>query len=325
MDQEAIEAVAAADAAGEPLLVIGGGSNLVIGDSGFDGTVLRILTRSVVVRDRGDRAELVAAAGEPWDELVARCVGDGLAGVECLAGIPGFTGATPIQNVGAYGQQVADAIVSVRAYDRTARDVVELSSRQCAFAYRTSGLRRNPRYVVLGVRFALERSTAGRPVRYPELARTLGVGPGGRPPLLAVHDAVLALRRRKGMLVDPCNPDSRSAGFFFLNPVLSAEEYLDLERRVAQRLSGHLRPPAWPEAHGRIKTSAAWLIERAGFDRGYGEGRVGISSKHTLALINRGGATTAELLGLARKLRSGVLEAFGVQLEPEPTLVGIAL
>ena len=325
MDQEAIEAVAAADAAGEPLLVIGGGSNLVIGDSGFDGTVLRILTRSVVVRDRGDRAELVAAAGEPWDELVARCVGDGLAGVECLAGIPGFTGATPIQNVGAYGQQVADAIVSVRAYDRTARDVVELSSRQCAFAYRTSGLRRNPRYVVLGVRFALERSTAGRPVRYPELARTLGVGPGGRPPLLAVHDAVLALRRRKGMLVDPCNPDSRSAGSFFLNPVLSAEEYLDLERRVAQRLGGHLRPPAWPEAHGRIKTSAAWLIERAGFDRGYGEGRVGISSKHTLALINRGGATTAELLGLARKLRSGVLEAFGVQLEPEPTLVGIAL
>ena len=324
-DQEAIEAVAAADAAGEPLLVIGGGSNLVIGDSGFDGTVLRILTRSVVVRDRGDRAELVAAAGEPWDELVARCVGDGLAGVECLAGIPGFTGATPIQNVGAYGQQVADAIVSVRAYDRTARDVVELSSRQCAFAYRTSGLRRNPRYVVLGVRFALERSTAGRPVRYPELARTLGVGPGGRPPLLAVHDAVLALRRRKGMLVDPCNPDSRSAGSFFLNPVLSAEEYLDLERRVAQRLGGHLRPPAWPEAHGRIKTSAAWLIERAGFDRGYGEGRVGISSKHTLALINRGGATTAELLGLARKLRSGVLEAFGVQLEPEPTLVGIAL
>ena len=143
--------------------------------------------------------------------------------------------------------------------------------------------------------------------------------------MLAVHDAVLALRRRKGMLVDPRNPDSRSAGSFFLNPVLSAEEYLDLEHRVAQRLGGHLRPPAWPEAHGRVKTSAAWLIERAGFDRGYGEGRVGISSKHTLALVNRGGATTAELLGLARKLRSGVLEAFGVQLEPEPTLVGIAL
>ncbi len=324
-DQEAITAVAAADATGEPLLVIAGGSNLVVADSGFDGTVLRILTRSVVVRDQGDRVELVAAAGEPWDELVARCVGDGLAGIECLAGIPGFTGATPIQNVGAYGQQVADTIVSVRAYDRTARAVVELSSRQCAFAYRTSRLRRSARYVVLGVRFALERSAVGRPVRYPELARALGIELRDRPPLLEAHDAVLALRRRKGMVIDPRDPDSRSAGSFFLNPVLSTEEHLRLERRVPRRLGGQVRPPAWPEAHGRIKTSAAWLIERAGFDRGYGEGRVGISSKHTLALVNRGGATTTELLGLARELRSGVLEAFEVLLEPEPTLVGVAL
>ena len=324
-EQEVLEAVATADARGEPLLVIAGGSNLVIADAGFDGTVLRIIPRGVVVKDRGDRVELRVAAGEPWDALVARCVADGLAGIECLAGIPGFTGATPIQNVGAYGQQVADTIISVRVYDRKARAVVELTGRQCAFAYRTSRLRRSARYVVLGVSFALERSAVGRPVRYPELARALGIELGDRPPLLAVHGAVLALRRRKGMVIDPRDPDSRSAGSFFVNPVLSAEEFLHLGRRVAQRLGAQVRPPAWPEAHGRIKTSAAWLIEWAGFDRGYGEGRVGISSKHTLALVNRGGATSAELLSLARELRGGVLEAFGLGLEPEPTLVGAAL
>ena len=326
-EEEIVDAVAGADAAGEPLLVIAGGSNLVIADAGFDGTVLRILTGGVAVNDRDDRVELVAAAGEPWSELVARCVADGLAGIECLAGIPGSTGATPIQNVGAYGQQVADTIVSVRVYDREARAVVELTAGQCAFAYRTSRLRGCARYVVLDVSFAIERSPIGRPLRYPELARALGIEPGDRPPLPAAHDAVLALRRRKGMVIDPSNrdPDSRSAGSFFLNPVLSAEEYVDLERHVANHLGEDVRPPAWPEEHGHIKTSAAWLIERAGFDRGYGAGRVGISNKHTLALVNRGGATTAELLSLARELRRGVLEAFGIRLEPEPTLVGVAL
>jgi UDP-N-acetylmuramate dehydrogenase len=284
-----------------------------------------MLTRGIEVNEQGDRVEIVVAAGEPWDELVARCVGEGLAGIECLAGIPGLAGATPIQNVGAYGQQVSDTIVSVRVYDRATPAVVELSALQCAFAYRTSRFRRCSRSVVLSVRFALERSAVGRPVGYPELARALGVEAGDRPPLPAARDAVLALRRRKGMVIDPGDPDSRSAGSFFLNPVLSAEQYLDLERRVSERLGEEVRPPTWPETDGRTKTSAAWLIERAGFDRGYGEGRVGISSKHTLALINRGGATTAELLDLARRLRNGVLEAFGVQLEPEPTLVGIAL
>jgi UDP-N-acetylmuramate dehydrogenase len=324
-EEEVLEAVAAVDAAGEPLLVIAGGSNLVIADAGFDGTVLRILTRGAAVKGGGDRVELVAAAGEPWDDLVSRCVADGLAGIECLAGIPGFVGATPIQNVGAYGQQVADTIVSVRAYDRKARAVVELTGAQCAFAYRTSRFRRCARYVVLRVSFGLERSAVGRPVRYEQLARALGIEPGDTPPLLAVHGAVLALRRRKGMIIDPCDPDSRSAGSFFLNPVLSPEEFLAFERRLARRLGDQVRPPVWPEVDGRIKTSAAWLIERAGFYRGYGKGRVGISSKHTLALVNRGGASTAELLSLARELRGGVLEAFGLGLEPEPTLVGAAL
>jgi len=324
-EEEVLEAVAAVDAAGEPLLVIAGGSNLVIADAGFDGIVLRILTRGAAVKGGGDRVELVAAAGEPWDDLLSRCVADGLAGIECLAGIPGFVGATPIQNVGAYGQQVADTIVSVRAYDRKARAVVELTGAQCAFAYRTSRLRRCARYVVLRVSFGLERSAVGRPVRYAQLARALGIELGDRPPLLAVHGAVLALRRRKGMVIDPCDPDSRSAGSFFLNPVLSPEEFLAFERRVTRRLGDQVRPPVWPEADGRIKTSAAWLIERAGFHRGYGKGRVGISSKHTLALVNRGGASTAELLSLARELRGGVLEAFGLGLEPEPTLVGAAL
>jgi UDP-N-acetylmuramate dehydrogenase len=324
-NEEVVEAVAAADANDEPLLLIGGGSNLVVADVGFDGTAVQVLTRGVSVKDRGDRVELLVAAGEPWDELVARCAADGLAGIECLAGIPGFTGATPIQNVGAYGQQVADTIVSVRAYDRDARAVMNLAGKQCGFAYRTSMFRHSARYVILDVTFALDRSAIARPVRYAELASALNIDLGGRPALLAVHDAVLALRRRKGMVIDPCDPDSRSAGSFFLNPVLTAEEFTALGRRATQRAGDQVHPPAWPEAQGRIKTSAAWLIERAGFHRGYGRGRVGISSKHTLALVNRGGATTAELLALAHELRTGVLKTFGVTLDPEPTLVGVEL
>lgn len=337
-DEQVIDAVSAADAAGEPLLVIGGGSNLVIGDEGFDGTAVRILTRGVnagesdgrlrpQVEDgeRDGRVLLRAAAGEPWDELVARCVGQGLAGVECLSGIPGLTGATPIQNVGAYGQQVSETIVSVRAYDRQAQTVVDLPGRDCGFAYRASVFRRCARWVVLGVSFALERSTRARPIRYPELARALGVKLGERPPITAVREAVLSLRRSKGMVLDPHDPDSRSVGSFFLNPVLSTAQFDVFTRRVAQRLGPDAQPPGWPDGDGRVKTSAAWLIEQAGFHRGYGQTRVGISGKHTLALVNRGEATTAELVALAQELRTRVLEAFGVRLEPEPTLVGVEL
>ncbi|MGH2889712.1 MAG: UDP-N-acetylmuramate dehydrogenase [Solirubrobacteraceae bacterium] len=323
-DEQVIEAVTTADRAGEPLLVIAGGSNLVIADAGFDGTALRIGTRGVTIEDRDDRARLTAAAGEPWDELVSRCVGEGLAGCECLSGIPGSVGAVPIQNVGAYGQQVSETIVSVRAYDRETGRVVALGHDDCGFGYRTSHLRHSARHVVLDVTFELARSPLAQPVRYPELARALELDPGAQPPLAAVRAAVLALRSRKGMVLDPGDPDSVSAGSFFVNPILSSQRFARLERRAAERLGPDARPPAWPEAGG-IKTSAAWLIERAGFDRGFGVGRVGLSSKHTLALVNRGGATAEELIGLARQVRLGVQEAFEVALEPEPTLVGISL
>jgi UDP-N-acetylmuramate dehydrogenase len=329
--EQAIAAVAGADAAGEPVLVLGGGSNLVIADDGFPGTVVRIVTRGVSVAGAGDAGDgdaavrLTVAAGEPWDELVAGLVADDLAGVETLSGIPGQTGATPIQNVGAYGQQVSDTIVAVRAYDRQAGEVVELTGAQCGFTYRSSIFRHSDRHLLLEVTYGLDRSAAACPIRYPELARALGVGPGERPPLAEVREAVLELRRGKGMLIDPDDPDSVSAGSFFTNPILSAERFGELERRAVQRLGDGEPPPGWPEADGRVKTSAAWLIERAGVHRGYGEGRAGISNKHTLALVNRGGATTAELLGLAREVRERVRSAFGVTLAPEPTLIGVEL
>ncbi|MGE5286149.1 MAG: UDP-N-acetylmuramate dehydrogenase [Micromonosporaceae bacterium] len=323
-EDQVLETAATADAADEPLLVIAGGSNLVIADAGFDGTALRIRTRGVSVRKQDGRFRLTAAAGEPWDDLVARCGADGLAGLECLSGIPGSTGATPIQNVGAYGQQVSDTVVSVRAYDRPARCLIDLMPEQCSFAYRSSAFRHTARYVVLEVTFELDRSRLAAPIRYPELARTLGVAPGARPPLTGVREAVLELRSRKGMVIDAHDPDSVSAGSFFLNPILSAEAFNALERRVAERLSS-ARPPAWPDEDGAVKISAAWLIERAGFHRGYGAGRAGISSKHTLALVNRGGASTAELITLAREIRDGVQQTFGITLQPEPTLVGVTL
>jgi UDP-N-acetylmuramate dehydrogenase len=269
------------------------------------------------------RAEV--AAGEPWDNVVARCVSEGLAGIECLSGIPGSTGATPIQNVGAYGQEVSTTISSVRVYDREGGKVVELPPSQCGFAYRTSAFKHSDKHVVLAVTFELERAQTARPVQYAELARTLDVELGDRAPLAEVREAVLALRRRKGMVIDPDDPDSVSAGSFFVNPILSREEFGALERRTVDQLGEGTEPPRWPEAEGRMKTSAAWLIERAGFHRGYGQGRVGVSNKHTLALVNRGGGTTKELLSLARELRDGVRDRFGVTLRPEPTLVGVEL
>jgi UDP-N-acetylmuramate dehydrogenase len=249
----------------------------------------------------------------------------GLSGVECLSGIPGSTGATPIQNVGAYGQDVSETITSVLAYDRRTRAIVDLDPAQCGFGYRTSAFKGANRHVVLQVSFGLARSPLARGIRYAELARTLSVDAGERPPLSAVRDAVLELRRGKGMVLDPGDPDSVSAGSFFLNPNLSREDFAALERRAGERLGEGTRVPVWPDADGCVKTSAAWLIERAGFHRGYGEGRAGISSKHTLAIVNRGGASSAELVALAREMRDGVKAAFGVSLRPEPTLVGVEL
>ena len=316
-EAEVVEAVRAADASGEPVLVLGGGSNVVLPDEGFPGTVVRIAARGLAARRDGDRVLLDAAAGEDWEGFVATCVADRLVGVEALSGIPGLVGGSPVQNVGAYGQEVSQTITSVRAYDRTTGTVDVLTAAQCAFAYRHSVFKGAPgRWVVLAVQFGLGEGELSAPVRYAELARRLGVEVGQRAPLGDVRDAVLALRRGKGMVVDPADPDSRSAGSFFTNPLLTADELASLRQRV------DADPPAWPEPDGRTKVSAAWLIERAGFAKGYGDGPVGISSKHTLALVHRGGGTAADLRRVAREVRDGVERAFGVRLVPEPVVVG---
>jgi UDP-N-acetylmuramate dehydrogenase len=323
-EEEVVEAVRAADAAGERLLVMAGGSNLVVADEGFAGTVVRIATQGVRRRQAGDAVELEVQAGEDWDALVAACVADGLAGVECLAGIPGSTGATPVQNVGAYGQEVAETITSVRVLDRATGAVADMPAAECGFRYRSSVFKRDDRWVVLAVTFRLAPAAESGPLRYGELARALGVAPGDGAPPPVVREAVLGLRRAKGMVIDGADPDSVSAGSFFTNPILDAGAFAALEGRVAERLGPGVRPPAFPEPDGGVKTSAAWLIERAGFHRGHGDGRAGISTKHTLALVNRGGATTAELVAVAREVAGGVRAAFGVELTPEPVLVGTA-
>jgi UDP-N-acetylmuramate dehydrogenase len=315
-EQAVVDAVRTADESGDELLVMSGGSNVVVADEGFPGTVLRIVTRGVA----RDGTALEVAAGEPWDPFVADCVAGGLAGVECLAGIPGSVGATPIQNVGAYGQEVAETIAAVRVFDRTRAAIDELEPAACGFTYRSSAFKRDlGRWVVLAVRYVLEASGLSAPIRYAELARALGVELGERAPLADVRAAVLALRRGKGMVLDPDDPDTVSAGSFFTNPVLDAAAFADLKARAGAE------PPAWPQDDGHVKTSAAWLIERAGFHRGDGNpGGIAISSKHTLALTNRGAGTTAELVALAREIAGGVREAFGVELTPEPVFVGHA-
>jgi UDP-N-acetylmuramate dehydrogenase len=310
-EPELLEAVRGA---AEPVLVLAGGSNVVIADAGFPGTVVHVATRGV----ERDGERLVVQAGEPWDPLVAACVAEGLQGFECLSGIPGSAGATPIQNVGAYGQEVSETVEWVRVLDRATDEVRELPAGECGFRYRSSVFRRRDRWVVLAVAFRLRRAERSGPLRYAELARALGIDVGDTAPLGEVREAVLALRRAKGMVIDPADPDSVSVGSFFTNPVLSAAEFAALRERAGDT------PPAWPEHDGRVKTSAAWLIQSAGFHRGERRGRVAISSKHTLALVNRGGATAAELVGLAREIAAGVRARFGVELVPEPVLVGLS-
>jgi len=320
---EVAQSVRDAAAAGEPALVLGGGSNVVIADAGFPGTV--ILIRSRGLRVRASDAETVTvrvAAGEPWDAVVAAAVDAGWSGLECLSGIPGAAGATPIQNVGAYGQEVAETITAVQVLDRHADQVRWMSPRECGFGYRTSVFKRADRWVVLAVEFRLRRSTESAPLRYAELARALAVAPGARAPLTAVRQAVLGLRASKGMVLDPADPDTRSVGSFFTNPVLDPAAF-----RALRAAAGEV--PSWPEPDGRVKVSAAWLIERAGFTKGYagadGDAGVAISAKHTLALTHRGGGSTAALLRLAREIRDGVEGRYGIRLEPEPVLVNCVL
>jgi UDP-N-acetylmuramate dehydrogenase len=319
--QKPDEAIATLRSATEPVLVLAGGSNVVVADSGFPGTVVLLRTRGIDLLERHQHGVTVrVAAGESWDDFVAHTVAAGWAGVECLSGIPGSAGATPIQNVGAYGQEVADTIVGVEAYDRLTDEVVEIAPEECRFAYRSSMFKYNDRWVVLSVRFRLTISGESTPVRYAELARALGVEVGATVTLERAREAVLRLRAGKGMVLDAGDPDTWSVGSFFTNPVLSSAAFDALRERAGAE------PPSWPAADGTVKVSAAWLIERAGFRRGFGgTDGVAISTKHTLALTNRGGGTTGALLELARVIRNGGQDRFGGTLHPEPVLVNCEL
>jgi UDP-N-acetylmuramate dehydrogenase len=316
-EAELIAEVAACDSAGEPVLVLGGGSNLVVDDAGFDGTVVAVRIAGVDVADDGcGGLSVTVAPGEDWDAFVVRAIGEDWRGVECLSGIPGRCGAVPMQNVGAYGQEVSQSIASVRTYDRVRQRQVTYAAADCRFGYRTSRFKREPdRHLILGVTFQFARGDLSAPLAYAELARRLDAPLGSRRPSADVRDAVLDLRRGKGMVLDPDDHDTWSAGSFFTNPILDAAE---AERLPAQA-------PRWPVEDGRVKTSAAWLIERAGYGKGYGDGEVRLSSKHTLALTNRGSASTADLVRLAREIRNGVEARFGVRLVNEPVLVGVEL
>jgi UDP-N-acetylmuramate dehydrogenase len=302
---ELVDAVRDADESRRPLLVLGGGSNVVAPDQGWPGDV--VLVRSHGIERSGDA--LTVQAGHDWDALVAHTVENQLAGIEALSGIPGSTGATPIQNVGAYGQEVAQTVTAVRVYDRAEKSERTLTPEQCGFAYRDSRLKREPsRFVVLEVDFALHPGSRSRPVGYAELARTLGVEIGESAPLADVRDAVLELRRGKGMVWDPSDPDSRSAGSFFTNPIVAQEQAVE-------------GCPSWPAGDGSVKLSAAWLVQHAGFGRGTRQGNVGTSSRHSLALTTEPGATAAELMAFAGRVIEAVRDQFGVTLVPEPTAV----
>jgi len=319
-----IDAVSACDDAGEPLLVLGGGSNLLVADEGFPGAVVHVVTEGFEVTDVDPRGavQVRVAAGLPWDDVVELAVSRGWSGIEALSGIPGSTGAVPVQNVGAYGQDVAGAIVTVRAWDRQESRVRILANLDCEFGYRRSRFkeeryRGGPRFVVLEVALQLWTSELSAPVGYAELARTLGIEVGDQAPSVAVREAVLALRRGKGMVVDGADPDTWSAGSFFTNPILT-------EADAARLLP--VEAPRWPVGNGLVKTSAAWLIEQAGYGKGYGlPGPASLSTRHTLALTNRGSASAADLLVLARTVRDGVRGSFGIELVPEPVLVGCSL
>jgi UDP-N-acetylmuramate dehydrogenase len=324
---DVVDAVREVDDADEPLLVLGGGSNLVVADAGFAGSVVRLATDGVTVEpaDLGDGVLVRVAAGVVWDEFVARAVAEGWSGVEALSGIPGSTGATPVQNVGAYGQEVAQTIESVRVWDRAQQEVRTLASSDCRFTYRHSVFKASSRFVVLDVLFRLVPSELSQPVGYADLARQLGVDVGKRVPLADAREAVLRQRRNRGMVLDEDDHDTWSCGSFFTNPILSAHRFAALESRAATRLGpAASAPPRFADPDGNVKTSAAWLIDKAGFEKGFalpGSGAA-LSTKHTLAITNRGDATAAEVAALARHLQAGVHDAFGVTLVNEPVFVG---
>ena len=319
-DEAALEtALRWARARSVPLRVLGGGSNLVVADRGVEALVVRIALRGVTSRPANGAVEVTAAAGEPWDDFVRLTVERGWAGLECLSGIPGLVGATPMQNVGAYGQEVSDTITRVRALDTRGGQVIEVPAAECGFAYRDSAFkRREPgRFVVLAVTYRL--TPGGAPtLRYTDVERHLASRGVRAPSLADVRESVLAIRRTKSMVIDAADPNRRSCGSFFTNPIIAREALADVERRVADATM-----PRWPQPDGRIKLSAAWLIERAGFRRGQREGPVGLSTRHALAIVAHDGARAADVVAFARRVQTIVADRFAVRLTPEPVFWGV--
>ncbi|MCA1645643.1 MAG: UDP-N-acetylmuramate dehydrogenase [Jatrophihabitantaceae bacterium] len=313
--EELVDAVRSCDAAGERVLIVGGGSNLVVADDGWPGPAILVRTSGWAANEGRKSVSVTVQAGVVWDAFVALTVEQGWSGLAAMSGIPGLAGATPVQNVGAYGSEVADVISSMTVLDRRTDRVETWPPQRCGFGFRTSAFKHTDRYIVLDVTFALVRSPVSAPMGYVELARRLGVETGGIAPSQQVRDVVLALRRSKGMLLDPTDHDTWSVGSFFVNPFVAPT-------------AAPADCPQWT-VDGRIKLSAAWLIENAGFTRGFGlmrgRGAVALSTKHSLALTNRGDATTAELLELAREIRDGVEARFGIRLRPEAHLAGVEL
>lgn len=317
-EREIIDTIRECDGSGRALLIISGGSNILAADEPFtDVTVLHIASSGTsLTRDACSGGMVTVEAGHPWDQFVSTMIDYGFAGVEALSGIPGSVGATPIQNVGAYGQQVSDTIARVRVYDRREGAIRTFAMADCGFGYRTSHFKRDPeRFVVLEVTFQLRDATMSEPIRYAELADHLDVEVGGRVPLAQARAAVLELRRRKGMVVDEGDHDTWSGGSFFLNPVVSASVAAALPEAA----------PRWPQPDGTVKISAAWLIEQSGISRGHAFGGAAISSKHSLAITNRGDATALDVIELAREVRDRVEARFAITLRPEVRLVGLSL
>ena len=316
-EEELVSAVKAADAAGEEVLIIGGGSNVLVGDEGFNGTVIRVETKGNSYHvDACSGGMITIAAGEDWDGFVEWILNKGFAGLETMSGIPGTVGGAPIQNIGAYGHEVSEVIARVRTWDRKAGEYKTFSNSECEFSYRSSVFKKNPgRYVIIDVTFQLRNGEMSLPITYKELANYLGIDLEARALVSDVRKAVLSLRAAKGMLLDEKDHDTWSAGSFFVNPIVSKE--------IAATLPADA--PRWPQADGRIKTSAAWLMENAGMKKGKAHNGAAISSKHVLALVNTGSATAADIVDIARSARSAVQEKFGITLEPEVQFVGLSL
>jgi UDP-N-acetylmuramate dehydrogenase len=310
-----------AGARGVPLFVLGGGSNLVIADEGVDGLVLQMRVSGVNAAPKGEDTIVSAGAGESWDELVEFAVRRGLAGIECLSGIPGTVGGTPIQNVGAYGQEVASVIEWVDAVDRVTQGTVRLSRSECGFSYRMSRFKQHDagRFIICSVAFRL-RPGAPATLTYPDVVEYLSRQGIDSPDVRAVREAVLNIRRRKGMVIDATDPDTRSVGSFFMNPVVDRETFEGIRHRGSQGSAPQV--PHFLMDNGTVKIPAAWLIEQSGFSRGHVDGASGLSTKHPLAIINRGGATARDIIRLARRIKTAVFERFGIALRPEPIFVG---